>query len=245
MLNTDTQIPAPRVPISEQNNIPTREWFRFFNAIYTFLGLSNNVIPVSSGGTGLTSYAVGDLLYATASDTLTRLPVATTPSYLGTDSTHMPQWIAVAYGSFLSTTTVTPAASTPTAIVFDTTAYSRYVSISGSQVTVEKTGLYSISFSIQLANATSADDDAIVWLRVNGADVANTASYISVIKTHAGVPGNLIVTLTLLQQLTAGDYFEIYGLSILGNVSFKTYPASTSPAYPASPNTILTVSQII
>lgn len=245
MPDNQTQIPAPRVPISEQNNIPTREWFRYFNAIYEFLGLSRGIIPATSGGTGNITYATGDLLYASAPDTLSRLPVPGTPSYLGTDSNNMPQWIPVAYGAFNSTTTTTPAANTPTGFAFNNVDYSRYVSINGTKITVAKTGLYTITFSVQLSNAAAADDDAIVWLRVNNDNIANTASYVSVIKAHGGVAGNSVLTVNLFYQFTAGDYFEIYGMSILGNVSFKTYPASSSPAYPVSPAAILTVSQII
>ena len=34
-----TQIPAPRVPVVEPDNkLMSREWFRFFNAIYEQLG---------------------------------------------------------------------------------------------------------------------------------------------------------------------------------------------------------------
>lgn len=245
MPNNDTQIPAPRVPISEQNNIPTREWFRFFNAIYEFLGLRNGIIPETSGGTGNITYDTGDLLYASAPNTLSRLPVPGTPSYLGTDATNMPQWIPVAYGSFTNTTTQTAAANTPTGVTFNNTDYSRSVSINGSKVTLAKTGLYSITFSLQLSNAAAADDDAIVWLKVNGNNIANTASYVTVNKAHGGDPGSALMTVNLFYQFTAGDYFEIYGMTVLGNISLKTYAASTSPAYPASPAAILTVSQII
>lgn len=245
MPNNDTQIPAPRVPIADGESLPTREWFRFFNAVFEFLGLSTGTIPATSGGTGNITYVKGDLLYASDADVLSRLPVPNTPSYLGTDSNNMPQWIPVAYGAFNSTNTQTPAANTPTGLTFNNTDYSRYVSVNGTKITVSKTGLYTITFSIQLSNATATDDDAIVWLRVNNNNIANTSSYLSVIKSHGGVAGNSLATVNLFYQFTAGDYFEIYGMSVLGNVSFKTYPASTSPAYPVSPAAILTVSQII
>lgn len=246
MPNNETQIPAPRVPISEQNNIPTREWFRFFNAIYVFLGLSRGIIPETSGGTGNITYATGDLLYASAPDTLSRLPVPGQACYLGTDATNMPQWVAVAYGAFYNTTTQTAPASVPTAITFNGTDHSRGVTVSGSQVTVANTGLYNITFSLQLSNpSTSNDDDAIVWLRVNGNNLANTATQLTVVKSHGGVPGSGVMTVNFFHDLTAGDYFEIYGMSVLGNLELKTYPAGTSPAYPAAPAAILTVSQII
>lgn len=246
MPNNQTQIPAPRVPISEQNNIPTREWFRYFNAIYEFLGLQNGIIPETSGGTGNITYATGDLLYASAPDTLSRLPVPGTPSYLGTDATNMPQWIPVAYGSFSNTNTQTAPAGTPTGITFNVTDHSRGITVNGSKITVAETGLYTITFSLQLSNpSTSSEDDAIVWLRVNNNNVPNTASHVTIAKSHGGTAGSAIMTVNFFEQLTAGDYFEIYGMSVGGLIELKTYPAGTSPAYPASPAAILTVSQII
>lgn len=244
MLN-DTQIPASRVAIAD-NAEPTRPWFRFFSNLYDFIGLGNGVVPETSGGTGNTAYATGDLLYASAPNTLSRLPVPGSPCYLGTDATNMPQWIPVAYGSFSNTTTQTAPAGTPTGIVFDVTDYARNISLSGSKFTLAKTGLYNIIFSLQLSNSnTSSDDDAVVWLRVNGANIANTASKITVVKSHGGVAGNAILTVNFMYQFTAGDYFEIYGLSLLGYIALQTYPASTSPAYPVSPAAILTVAQIV
>ena len=59
-----TQIPSARVPITEgENNLISREWFRYFNNINTLAGGGAGLIPVSSGGTGLsTTPANGQLL---------------------------------------------------------------------------------------------------------------------------------------------------------------------------------------
>ena len=246
MPDNQTQIPAPRVPIVEEATLPSREWFRFFNAIYVFLGLSRGVIPETSGGTGNTTYVAGDILYASAADTLSRLPVPGEAAYLGTSTTNMPQWVKVAYGEFENTNTQAAPANTPTAITFTDTTYNRRVSVNGSKVTVANTGLYTITFSLQLSNSdTSADDDAIIWLKVNNSDVANTASHITVIKSHGGVPGSAVLTVNFFQALNANDYFELWGLSVLGHIELKTYAAGTSPAYPVSPAAILTVAQVI
>jgi len=177
---------------------------------------------------------------------LSRLPVPGTPSYLGTDGTNMPQWIQVAYGAFANTNTQTSPASTPVGITFNVTDHSRGVTVNGSKVTVTSTGLYTITFSLQLSNpSTSNDDDAIVWLKVNNNDLPDTGSQITVVKSHGGVPGSAIMTVNFFHDLNAGDYFEIYGMSVLGHIQLKTYAAGTSPAYPVSPAAILTVSQII
>jgi len=51
-----TQIPSARVPLTEgENNLMSREWFRYFNNINTLAGGGTGLIPVSSGGTGLST----------------------------------------------------------------------------------------------------------------------------------------------------------------------------------------------
>lgn len=244
MLN-DTQIPAPRVPITD-TDAPSRQWFRFFSNLYDFIGLGNGSVPPTSGGTGITTYAKGDLLYASDDNVLAKLPVPGTPCYLGTDATNMPQWIPVAYGAYTDNAGSSWAANTPTKITFNTTQYERNITNGGSQVNIQKTGLYTIIATFQLTNANTAnDDDIVIWLRQNGTDVDNTASTMTVVKSHGGTPGSNILAVNFFIQLTAGDYFELYGLSKLGYAQLTTYAASSSPAYPASPSVILTVAQIV
>jgi len=49
-----SQIPAPRVPLMiDQTNVVTREWFMWFNNIYTITGAGTGVTAVINGGTGL------------------------------------------------------------------------------------------------------------------------------------------------------------------------------------------------
>ena len=55
MLNI-TQIPAPRVDlIDPKTGLMSREWFRFFNNIYTIVGANLGVIQIVNGGTGLST----------------------------------------------------------------------------------------------------------------------------------------------------------------------------------------------
>ena len=54
-------------------------------------GLPTSIpLPVSVGGTGITSFAVGDIMYASASDTLSKLPAAATGNALLSGAT--PSW---------------------------------------------------------------------------------------------------------------------------------------------------------
>jgi hypothetical protein len=59
-----TQIPAPRVElIDPRTGLMSREWFRFFNNIYTIVGANLGIVQIPNGGTGLSSYPLnGQLL---------------------------------------------------------------------------------------------------------------------------------------------------------------------------------------
>lgn len=51
-----TQITPPRVPIiDERTGAVSREWYRWFYSLYNIVGGNLGVIPVSSGGTGLST----------------------------------------------------------------------------------------------------------------------------------------------------------------------------------------------
>jgi len=59
-----TQIPAPRVElIDPRTGLMSREWFRFFNNIYTIVGANLGIVQIPNGGTGLSDYPTnGQLL---------------------------------------------------------------------------------------------------------------------------------------------------------------------------------------
>lgn len=242
----DTRIPGSREPIAVDRGETSRSWYRFFSNLFEYLGLGQGVIPTTSGGTGNTTYAPGDLLYADSASTLKRLPAAPTPCYLGTDGTQMPQWIPVAYAAMEDTTTQSAAANTPTVVAINTAVYARGISLASNKATIEKAGLYTITTSVQLTNAsTTSDDDVVLWFRINGADLLLSASQSTVVKSHGGIPGSTILAVNIFYQFQDGDYLELAWLTKGGNAQIITYSAGTSPAYPASPGVILTIAQVV
>ena len=68
--------------------------------------ISLNTVPVASGGTNITSYATGDLLYASGSTTLSKLTIGAT-NYVMTSSGTAPQYVAQSTLSVGSATTAT------------------------------------------------------------------------------------------------------------------------------------------
>ena len=156
-------------------------------------------------------------------------------------------FLTLPYGTFSDTTNQTAAANTPTAIMFNTTGVTRNTSVGTptSRIVFNAGGLTTVTFSIQLTNPSASEDDAYVWLRKNGADAAATSSVITVPKKHGAIDGAAILTVNFYQEYEAGDYLELYWLTVGGTSQITTIAATTSPAKPASPGVVLTVSQII
>ena len=82
----------------------------------------SGVLPEVNGGTNQSTYAVGDILYASATNTLTKLTKPTASSYLSMTSAGVPSWKNPKYGTFYNTTTETVGiVNTAYPITFDTT----------------------------------------------------------------------------------------------------------------------------
>lgn len=118
---------------------------------------------------------------------------------------------------------------------------------SGSHLTVPFTGVYNISFSVQLKNTTASAQDVDIWIRKNGADLADSNSRFSIIaRKSVGNPSHLIAATPIMVQLVAGDYIQVmWHVTDIG-VSIEHYPAvtavpGTTPAHPATPSVFVQV----
>jgi hypothetical protein len=89
-----TQITAPRVDlIDPRSGLVSREWYRFFYNLYTVTGGGDGVTPVINGGTGISSYSIGDILYANSPTTLARLNSGTAGQVLTANGPNTaPSW---------------------------------------------------------------------------------------------------------------------------------------------------------
>lgn len=89
-----TQITAPRVNlIDPKSGLMSREWYRFFYNLYTVTGGGDGITPVVNGGTGISSYLVGDILYANTTTSLAKLHPGTAGQVLTTNGPNLaPSW---------------------------------------------------------------------------------------------------------------------------------------------------------
>lgn len=151
-----------------------------------------------------------------------------------------------AYGGFSDGTDQTGSISAGTVMTFDTIDVADGVTlVSSSRITVPNTGKYNLQFSSQFKNTNNAQEDVTVWLRVNGVDLANSATQYTIpARKSASIFGYGVASLTFLLDLTANDYVEIVWLPTAITVTLEHLPASVTPAYPAIPSIIATMVQV-
>jgi hypothetical protein len=114
-----------------------------------------------------------------------------------------------------------------------------------SRINVKNAGVYNIQFSIQLNNTTNDSQDADVWFRKNGTDIANSNSRFGLAtRKSSGDPYHMIGSLNFFVELAANDYVQLMWRVSNTGVTIEQYPAGTSPTRPAVPSVILTVNYV-
>lgn len=149
--------------------------------------------------------------------------------------------LGLGYGRFYDTTTSNFVADTATIIPLSVTDLGRNMTLASNRVTLNNTGNYVVTATLQLSNPDVTNADYFVlWLKLNGSNVAYSAN-----RAAVAASGSATLTATYYLNVAAGAYFELYGLSKAGYVDITTFAASGSPAYPAAPGVVLTVTQIL
>jgi hypothetical protein len=150
------------------------------------------------------------------------------------------------WGSFWDTTTQTATAiNTPQAITINTAdPANNGISIaSGSRVTFSSAGVYSLTFSIQFTNTSTANGSTQIWLRKNGANLADTNSHYDVPDKQGSAYSTEVFTVNFVLNLAASDYIQVYWQTANSNVQLETLAASGG--YPRTPSIIFTAAQVM
>jgi hypothetical protein len=97
----------------------------------------SGVLPIANGGTNISTYAVGDILYCSATNVLSKLAKPSSSSYLAMTSAGVPSWKNPKYGTFYNTTTETVGIiNTAYPLNFDTTDLSNGVTVATTAAVV-------------------------------------------------------------------------------------------------------------
>lgn len=150
------------------------------------------------------------------------------------------------YGGFSSSADQTGSITAGTAMTFNSTDIADGVTlVSGSRLTVPVTGTYNIQFSAQFENIENTQELVTIWFRVNGVDVPNSATNITIpSRKTSNIYGYAVASWNIFLDLTANQYVEIMWLPAIASVTLQALPAGVSPAYPAIPSVIATVNQV-
>lgn len=146
------------------------------------------------------------------------------------------------YGVFSCGVTQTAAVvETPNAVEFTNTDSSSGVAldgVDGSLVVCSRAGLYNFQFSAQLAKSNSSTGYAWIWPRVDGTDIANSATKVSI----AGSDSEVVPAWNFVLPMDAGGEFQLMYAFSATSISFAAVVAETF--CPAIPSVILTVTQV-
>lgn len=152
------------------------------------------------------------------------------------------------WGSFYDLTTQT-IASTTTAYVINvgnTDPNSNGVSIvSGNRMTFANAGIYNIEFSLQFVNTDTSIHNVNVWFRLNGVDIADSNTQVSIPNSHGGIQGAQCLSLNWMGKFNAADYVQLYWQAESTAISISTLGAGTTPTTPVTPGVILTAQQVL
>lgn len=150
------------------------------------------------------------------------------------------------YGAFSDNADQTGSITAGTALQCNTTDIADGITVvSNTQFTVPSDGKYNLQFSAQLKNVGNTQEDATIWFRINGVDVPNSATQITVpARKSAGIFGYAVASWNIMLNMTAGEYVQIIWLPTSTNVTVEALPSNLSPAYPAIPSLIVTMQQV-
>lgn len=152
------------------------------------------------------------------------------------------------FGVFSDTTTFSPAAAyTPYAITFTTTdagdGFSR--GSPTSQIIAARKGHYNFQFSAQITSGSSSGKKIWFWPRLNGVDVPNSCSEVSI----SGSNTMLVPAWNFVLYLAENDYFQLMyavedtNIQIISDTAKTGANGTANFARPAVPSVILTVTE--
>jgi hypothetical protein len=143
------------------------------------------------------------------------------------------------YGTFFDTTDQTAAAiNTGYPITFNNTDLSAgvYLGTPTSRIYVDRPGAYNFQFSLQISSTNGSTKNVYIWARINGTDVANSATRV----TLKGSNEEYVAAWNFVLKMNTADYFELMWATSNTNVQLLADPATAF--CPAIPSVIMTVS---
>ena len=146
------------------------------------------------------------------------------------------------FAQFYDTTIQTAAAiNTAYAITYNTTdlSYGVFLRPGNSEIQVDTEAVYNFQFSVQLDKTTGGVASFWIWPRINGVNVANSASQVRI----QGNDAEIFSAANFFLNLKAGDYVQF--MWAVSDTSVQIQYFAAAGVVPAIPSIIVTVSNNI
>lgn len=137
---------------------------------------------------------------------------------------------------------------TPTIVTWNTLdSGNGFVLNADNTATALVSGVYKIDYSLQLTNSDNLAHDAVIWLKIDGVNVANSTSKFTVAaRKSAGVPSYLVAYSSVVFQILEGQKVGLWWATDLAatsggglGIKIEYEAAQTSPySHPAVPSAI-------
>jgi hypothetical protein len=151
------------------------------------------------------------------------------------------------YGAFSSTQTQIGLRNSILSMSFNATDVggSGVSLVDSTKLRVENTGIYNLQFSAQLDRSTSGTNIVTIWFAYTGSSIANSATDVTITGGAAANP--LVASWNYILPMSASSYVEIYWShndNADDDIEIKAVGARTTPARPAVPSVIATLTQV-
>ena len=154
------------------------------------------------------------------------------------------QYLSLPCGSYFSNQTVTLTANVVTTLTLNNTDANATINtnLSNGSIQVTYPGIYNYQFSAQFENADSQAHDVEVWARVDGVDVYESATQLTVPDKHGSRNGAAVAAWNFFLVAEANSVFDLVVAATHPDVKVAALPASSSPyVRPSIPSLISTV----
>lgn len=152
--------------------------------------------------------------------------------------------INVAYGAWSDSTDQTGSTTAGTAMTFNTQDVTDTVTlVDNTKITVPHTGIYDLQFSSQFRNTDNAQHEVVVWFKVNGTDVPNSATRLTVpSRKSSNIYGYAVAAWNIFLDMNSSDYVEVFWQP--SSLLITMEHDSAGATYPAIPSVIVTIQQV-
>lgn len=100
--------------------------------------------------------------------------------------------------------------------------------VSGSQLVMEKAGVYQFNFVVQIQNTENAVHDSYFWVKYNGSNFPNSATQMSLLpRKNESTPSAQLVTVNIVGVAQHdNDYIELYWTGDSDTIRLNETPAN-------------------